>query len=35
LICGRAHFIESCPKYDPHYRSRSQSHGRPARPLNY
>ena len=34
LICGKSHFIESCPKYDSRYRSRSQSRGRDARPLN-
>jgi hypothetical protein len=34
LICGRSHFIESCPKYDPSYRSRSRTQASPARHLN-
>jgi hypothetical protein len=35
LICGMSHFIENYPKYDPQYRSRSQSRGPAPRPLNW
>ena len=32
LICGKGHFIEDCPKFDPNYRSRSKSRSRNFRP---
>lgn len=34
LICGRDHPMESCPKYNPQHRSRSQGRSASRRPLN-
>jgi len=34
LICGEKHSMESCPNYDPDYRSRSKSRPRERSPLN-